>query len=435
VLLRRPERSALPDQGAKSKENAQPQVALHAEPPARSYVYQFRRHVVSGVIYHAPLRVEDKMQGWSDPSSRSRWTKIGGLLLLVTTLAATAVIAGSCGILPRLLPVQAGRGTPTPTLSPATGSPTIEIAPVAGDAGTRITVAGRGWTPGNTIFVRLEDPQTGRTPGLDQASAIVTDRGDFIVRFTYPYDPRWALMPLALVTVIDPGTGQRAAAEFTVLNPLPVSPTPVPTLLPGSPTAKPPVVLPTVVIPTQPPPVWTQHPPQPTRPPVMTVPPGPSTWVPPTYAPPTSVPPTPWPPTPNPVITDWRGEYWANMNLAGMPVYVRNDFAVDFSWGFGSPAPIIPADGFSARWTRTLDFEAGTYRFFLNMDDGARLWVDGQLLIDEWRDGSNREVSVDFPLARGPHQVRVEYYEKTGLASVRLRFERVGQITFPDWMG
>jgi hypothetical protein len=69
------------------------------------------------------------------------------------------------------------------------------------------------------------------------------------------------------------------------------------------------------------------------------------------------------------------------------------------------------------------------------MDDGARLWVDGQLLIDEWRDNSNREVSVDFPLTRGPHQIRVEFYEHMGLASVKLRWERVGQITFPDWMG
>ncbi|MGE5603417.1 MAG: PA14 domain-containing protein, partial [Nitrososphaerales archaeon] len=360
---------------------------------------------------------------WSDPAFRAKWGKIGGAVLLLATLAAVAFVAGSCGFFPRLLPVRAGQGTPTATLSAVTGEPAIEIAPVAGDAGTRITVTGRNWRPGDTIFVRLEDAQTGQAPGLDQASAIVTDRGDFVVRFTYPYDPRWALMPSALVTVIDPATGQRVTAEFRILNPAPASPTLEPTL---TPTAVPPTIaIPTKVVPQ---PTSNIPEPLPTATPTRVRPTA-------TRVLPTPVPPTPVPPTPAPVINDWRGEYWANMNLAGNPIFVRNDYAPDFNWGFGSPAGSIPPDGFSARWTRTVYFDSGTYRFFLGMDDGARFWLDGQLLIDQWSDGSTRTVSVDMSVTQGPHDMRVEYYERSGLASVSLRWERVGQMTFPDWMG
>ena len=44
-------------------------------------------------------------------------------------------------------------------------------------------------------------------------------------------------------------------------------------------------------------------------------------------------------------IPDWMGEYWANPSLTGSPTLVRNDWAVDFDWGTGSPAPGLPAMG------------------------------------------------------------------------------------------
>ena len=255
----------------------------------------------------------------SDPDPWGKLGKIGGIVLLVATLAGVAAAAGSCGFLPRLLPVQAGRGTPTATASAITGEPIVEIAPVSGDSGTRITVTGRNWQPGNTVFVRLEDAETGQTPGVDQASAIVTDQGDFVIRFTYPYDPRWALLPRTLVTVIDPVSGQRATVVFLILTPATATATAAPTATPtASPTATtiPTLGQPTAIVPTQaaPRPTATRVPPTATR------------------VPPTAVPPTA---TPVPVITEWRGEYWANLSLAGIPNVVRNDPAVDFSWGLG----------------------------------------------------------------------------------------------------
>ncbi len=131
--------------------------------------------------------------------------------------------------------------------------------------------------------------------------------------------------------------------------------------------------------------------------------------------------------------SDWKGEYWSNPTLNGSPALVRNDAGVDFDWGRNSPASNIPADNFSARWTRTLAFDKGLYRFYIAVDDGARLWVDNALVVDDWRDGERRWISGDSLLAAGYHTVRVEYYERGGYASSLLWWERVD--AYPDWRG
>ncbi|MGD8966283.1 MAG: PA14 domain-containing protein, partial [Anaerolineae bacterium] len=131
---------------------------------------------------------------------------------------------------------------------------------------------------------------------------------------------------------------------------------------------------------------------------------------------------------------DWRGEYWSNRLLSGTPVLVRNDGAVDFNWGWGSPAAGLPDDGFSARWTRTAQFNAATYRFHVLVDDGARLYVDDELLVDAWRDGGRREVTKDHALTRGAHTLRIEYYERSGEARIRVWWEKLS-ASYPDWKG
>src|SRR5678815_5023963 len=49
-----------------------------------------------------------------------------------------------------------------------------------------------------------------------------------------------------------------------------------------------------------------------------------------------------------------KAEYFANKTLAGTPVVTRIDREVSFDWGMLSPAPGIPVDDFSARWTGKL---------------------------------------------------------------------------------
>jgi len=140
-------------------------------------------------------------------------------------------------------------------------------------------------------------------------------------------------------------------------------------------------------------------------------------------------------PTPGitPVISQWRGEYYTNTSLSGDPVLVRNDAVIQFDWGTGSPGAGIPGDYFSARWTRQQYCDAGTYRFTVRVDDGVRLWVDGNLIIDRWLAGSTT-YSGEITLAGGPHSLRLEYLELTGNALVALGWQRV-ERTFDYWRG
>jgi len=120
----------------------------------------------------------------------------------------------------------------------------------------------------------------------------------------------------------------------------------------------------------------------------------------------------------------WRGEYFDNRWLGGNPVLTRSESGIDFNWGAGAPDAMLPADGFSARWTRSAYFEAGAYRFTTETDDGVRLFVDGNLVIDRWVDQSLSAYSVKLTLTEGHHIVRMEYYEHQGGAAAHLHWER-----------
>jgi hypothetical protein len=135
------------------------------------------------------------------------------------------------------------------------------------------------------------------------------------------------------------------------------------------------------------------------------------------------------------VCPDWQGEYWSNPNLSGSPALVRNDVTINFNWKQGAPAANLPSNSFSVRWTRVTGFDADTYRFHVIVDDGARLWVDDRLVIDAWRDGAGREVTADVPLAAGQHSLRLEYYERGDNARIKLWWDRVTPVSYPDWKG
>jgi hypothetical protein len=125
--------------------------------------------------------------------------------------------------------------------------------------------------------------------------------------------------------------------------------------------------------------------------------------------------------TPLGAITNWRGEYFNNKTLSGTPALVRDDAQVNFQWGSGSPAPgIVGSDGFSVRWTRTVNLAAGSYRFSMTVDDGGRLWVNGHLLLDAWKDQPPRTYTGILYVPGGGVPVKMEYYENTGGATAQL---------------
>lgn len=138
-------------------------------------------------------------------------------------------------------------------------------------------------------------------------------------------------------------------------------------------------------------------------------------------------------PTPTPLPEEpgdgFTGEYFTNTTLAGVPALTREDAEIDFNWSAGSPHASIPVDNFSARWTKNHSFSAGNYRFSLTGDDGIRLKVDGQTVIDQWKDQGPTTYTADLVLTAGVHQIVVEYYEKGGGATAQLNWQVLGNST------
>jgi hypothetical protein len=142
---------------------------------------------------------------------------------------------------------------------------------------------------------------------------------------------------------------------------------------------------------------------------------------PPTYPTPT---PTPEPgPTANPGTGDGLlGEYHMNNNF-GTLVMSRIDKNIDFNWGGSAPDSALPSDSFSVRWTGQVEaLYTDTYVFYENSDDGCRVYLDNNPIIDQWVDGAAAEnASSAVPLNAGTkHAIKVEYYENGGDASCQL---------------
>lgn len=123
----------------------------------------------------------------------------------------------------------------------------------------------------------------------------------------------------------------------------------------------------------------------------------------------------------------WRVEYYDNDSLSGAPKLSRFEDVLSHDWGNGSPSPELPNDRFSARWTGTRHLEKGTYLFLLTVDDGARVWFDGELLIDAWSIGRKDKLQAEVYLEQsGDHEIQVAYFEKTGKALITFEWFQLG---------
>jgi beta-glucosidase len=111
--------------------------------------------------------------------------------------------------------------------------------------------------------------------------------------------------------------------------------------------------------------------------------------------------------------TGFKGEYFNNRELQGEPATVRTNQQINFDWGRYKPAPQLGQDNFSVRWTGKLTPpESGAYRLGITADDGARLYLDGRLLIDAWDGNPTRTVTREVNLEGGrAYDVRMEYFQ------------------------
>jgi hypothetical protein len=127
--------------------------------------------------------------------------------------------------------------------------------------------------------------------------------------------------------------------------------------------------------------------------------------------------------------TGLLGEYfsWGNFTK---PTFRRLDPRVQFDWGADKPGRGLNEDHFQVRWSGTVQPKfTERYYFELVADDGVRLWVDGQLLIDQWVIRSRQaKMRAEISLAADrQYPLRLEYFESSGKAFVSLYWQSDSQ--------
>jgi hypothetical protein len=126
--------------------------------------------------------------------------------------------------------------------------------------------------------------------------------------------------------------------------------------------------------------------------------------------------------------TGLAATYFDNSDFTG-PSVSRVDATVSFDWKDGSPTVEIEPDTYSTRWTGQVQPRySETYTFYTTGDDGMRLWVNGEQLVDDWKRHSATVRSGQVTLAANTkYDIRMEYYENYGLAVAKLEWSSLSQ--------
>jgi hypothetical protein len=100
----------------------------------------------------------------------------------------------------------------------------------------------------------------------------------------------------------------------------------------------------------------------------------------------------------------------------------RIDSTIDFGWNGAAPDPNVRSENFSAEWTgKILAPESGTFTFTTNSDDGIRVWVNGQQIINAWTDHGAQQNSGKIDLIAGlKYDIKVDYYQHAGSSVAQL---------------
>lgn len=127
---------------------------------------------------------------------------------------------------------------------------------------------------------------------------------------------------------------------------------------------------------------------------------------------------------------NWTAQYYNNTTLSGEPVDVRTGLAgVNFNYGTGAPGGSVNPDNFSIRFSSTQTFAGASYEFVASSDDGIRVFIDGELLLDRY---VTRPLTTDRftrTMTAGTHSLVVEYFDSVENASVQFQWFQVGAGT------
>ena len=135
---------------------------------------------------------------------------------------------------------------------------------------------------------------------------------------------------------------------------------------------------------------------------------------------------------PAPLGAGLNGRYYNNRTLSGAAALSRVE-AVNFNWGSSAPGAGVGADNFSVAWQGSVKATtSGGYRLQTKSDDGVRVWLNGQLIVNNWTDHAPiTDTSATINLVAGTrYQIRMEYYEAGGGAVAQLLWRTPGSRSY-----
>lgn len=133
-----------------------------------------------------------------------------------------------------------------------------------------------------------------------------------------------------------------------------------------------------------------------------------------------------------------QATYFSNKHLEGKPQLERIEQKVNYSWGGGTSIEGMPKERYSVRWTGVVcPDKTGEYEFLAGGDDGYRVYIDDQLVADEWKVGGFRTSRIAKTLQEGVnYKIRFEYFQEGGGAAASFTWKRKGEAkdAFIDYL-
>jgi Beta-glucosidase-related glycosidases len=128
--------------------------------------------------------------------------------------------------------------------------------------------------------------------------------------------------------------------------------------------------------------------------------------------------------------TGFRAEYFDNIDFTGKPSFTQTETKINYSWTGGTGIDGMPKENFAVRWNGIIHpDETAEYDFVLGGDDGYRMFIDNEEVIDDWTPGGYRSTNISKKLdARRNYLVRIEYYQKGGGAAVTFMWNKKGDV-------
>lgn len=132
-------------------------------------------------------------------------------------------------------------------------------------------------------------------------------------------------------------------------------------------------------------------------------------------------------------VNGFSAKYYNNLRADGTPAKFATDKCIDFMWNDDIPHPELDSTTFSVKWDATLIPSHGSVKVKLIHNDGCRLYLDGQIIIDAWESGPVRIDSGWIKIEKGQsYNLQIDYFSDGGPALIKFGFEYIKDFLLRD---